>query len=282
MPGTTKVRSISCPRLSVDDGGPVISVVMLGSGTSTGVPVVGCDCAVCRSENPRNRRSRASLWLRWQQGDVERSVVVDTGPDFREQALREGISRLDAVLFTHAHADHVMGLDDVRPFNFRQRNSLPCYGRSSTLDQLRSIYAYAFEEQTEGGGVPRLDLRAIEGPLELFGEEVVPVPVRHGRGEVLGFRLRDFAYVTDVSAIPEESLDLLRGLRVLILGALRYRPHSTHFSLAEAVQCLELIRPRSAYFTHLAHDVDYGALEIALPPRVELGYDGLRFDLPRS
>ncbi|MEM1246225.1 MAG: MBL fold metallo-hydrolase [Acidobacteriota bacterium] len=258
----------------------MLSVVMLGSGTSTGIPVVGCACSVCRSEHPKNRRSRPSLWLRWDQEGVERSVVIDTGPDFRYQSLREGMSRLDAILFTHAHADHIMGLDDVRPFNFRQRTSIPCFGSAATLEQLRRIYAYAFEEQTEGGGVPRLELCEIEGAFELFGESLIPVPVLHGTRRVLGFRLRDFAYVTDVSAIPEASFEILKGVRVMILGALRYRPHSTHFTLAEAVEALAAIGPERAYFTHLSCEVDHEAVEIDLPVGVELGYDGLRFELP--
>lgn len=257
----------------------MIEVVMLGSGTSTGVPVVGCDCAVCSSPDERNRRSRASLWMRWTDGETERSVVVDTGPDFRSQALREGISRLDAVLFTHAHADHIFGLDDVRPFNFRQRAPLACFGTRSTLDHVRSTFGYAFDGPTPGGGVPQLDLRPVRERFELFGETVTPVPVLHGEREVLGFRLRDFAYVTDVSAIPQGSRDLLRGLDVLILGALRYRSHPTHFSIPEALECIAELDPRRTYFTHLAHDVDAGDLQVELPEGVALGYDGLRFEI---
>ncbi len=255
-------------------------VVLLGSGTSTGVPVVGCTCPVCRSGHPGNERTRASAWLRWVSDDgVERSVVLDTGPDFRQQALREGIERLDAVLFTHAHADHILGLDDVRPYNFRQKKALDCFGSDATLAQVRSTFAYAFDGPGEGGGVPQIALREIDGAFDLFDRRVVPVPVLHGSREVLGFRLGGFAYVTDVSRIPPASLDLLGGLEVLILGALRYRPHPTHQSIEEALGLLETLAPGQAYLTHLAHDVDAARLEIDLPRSVALGYDGLSFQI---
>ena len=257
----------------------MISAVVLGCGTSTGVPVVGCDCDVCTSTDSRNQRSRASLWLRWMDEATERSVVVDTGPDFRTQALREGIERLDALLFTHAHADHVMGLDDVRPYNFRQRQSMSCFGSEQTLQQIRRTFSYAFDGPGEGGGVPQLSLQSVGCPFDLFGEQVVPVPILHGSQSVLGFRVRGLAYVTDVSAVPSSSMDLLRDLDVLILGALRYRPHPTHFSIDEAVRCVSELAPRRAYLTHLAHDVDGTRVEVDLPSNVELGYDGLSFSV---
>lgn len=253
---------------------------MLGCGTSTGVPVVGCECAVCRSEDARNQRSRASLWLRWRdQTGATRSVVIDTGPDFRRQALRERIARLDSVLFTHAHADHIMGLDDVRPYNFRQHSSIRCFGSQSTLQQVRRTFAYAFDGPSEGGGVPHLDLQPVAEPFELFGEEVIPIPVLHGSLGVFGFRVRDLAYVTDISELPASSCELLEGLDVLVLGALRYRPHPTHFSIGEAVDCARRLRPKQTYLTHLAHDVDATDLAVALPAAIELGYDGLCFDV---
>jgi phosphoribosyl 1,2-cyclic phosphate phosphodiesterase len=250
-------------------------VTMLGSGTSTGVPVIGCTCAVCTSGNPRNRRWRAGLRL-----ELERGVaLVDTPTDFREQALRFGVDRVDAVMFTHAHADHVFGLDDLRIFNFRQRTAIHCYASTSTLAMLRRYFAYAFEDGQEGGGKPVLDLVEVREPFEVLGRPVVPVPVWHGELEVFGYRLGDFAYVTDCSRIPEESYALLAGVRVLILGALRYRPHPTHFSIEEAVAAAARIGAERTILTHLAHDVDHDAPAVPLPAGVELGYDGLAFEV---
>jgi phosphoribosyl 1,2-cyclic phosphate phosphodiesterase len=253
-----------------------LTVTLLGSGTSTGVPVIGCTCAVCTSENPKNRRLRPGLKL-----ETERGVaLVDTPTDLREQALRFGLPRLDAVVYTHPHADHVFGLDDIRIFNFRQRAAIPCYGSRETLRALRRTFAYVFEETQEGGGKPQLELVEIRGPFELLGRTVVPVPVWHGSMEVYGYRLGSFAYVTDCSAIPEESYRLLEGLEILILDALRYKPHSTHFSVGEAVEAAARIGAARTILTHLAHDVDYGAPEVDLPSSVELGYDGIRFEVP--
>jgi len=252
-----------------------LRVTMLGSGTSTGVPVIGCTCAVCASTHPRNRRTRPGLKLEWD-GAV---VLVDTSIDLREQALRHGLPRVDAVLYTHAHVDHIFGLDDLRVFNFRQRRPIPCYGSGETLASLRRVYAYAFEDGQEGGGKPQLDLIAIEGAFDLLGARVVPVPVWHGTMPVLGFRIGRFAYVTDCSVIPEPSFALLEGLDTLILDALRYRPHATHFSVEQAVAAAARIGARRTYLTHLAHDIDYAEPAVSLPAGVELGYDGLLLDL---
>lgn len=244
---------------------------MLGSGTSTGVPVVGCRCAVCTSADPRDRRLRPGLKLELDGG----TIVVDTSPDFREQSLRFGIERVDAVLYTHPHADHVFGLDDLRPFNFRQQATIPCYGSATTLERLRQIFAYVFEPGEEGGGKPRLDLVEVESPFELLGERVVPVPVAHGSMPVLGFRIGPFAVVTDVHFIPEESFARLAGVEVLVLSALRYRPHPTHFNIDQAIAAAARIGARRTLFTHIAHDIGHAALERELPAGVEIGHDGL-------
>ena len=252
-----------------------LRVTMLGSGTSTGVPVIGCTCAVCTSSEPRNRRTRPGLKLEWNGG----VVLVDTSIDLREQALRFGLPQVDAVLYTHAHVDHVFGLDDLRIFNFRQRRAIPCYGSPDTLRALRRVYAYAFENGQEGGGKPQLDLITIEGDFDLLGTRVVPIPVWHGEMPVLGFRIGRFAYVTDCSVIPEPSFALLEGVDSLILDALRYRPHSTHFSVEQAIAAAARIGARSTYLTHLAHDVDYTAPAVPLPDGVEFGFDGLVLDV---
>lgn len=252
-----------------------LRVTVFGSGTSTGVPVIGCRCAVCSSPDPRNRRLRPGLRLDLPEG----VALVDAPTDLRQQALRFGLERVDAVLFTHAHADHIFGLDDVRIFNFRQRAAIPCYGSAATLGALRRVFAYAFEDGQEGGGKPRLDLVEVDGPFRLLGAEVVPVPVLHGDLEVLGFRVGGFAYVTDCSAIPESSQSALAGLDVLILDALRYRPHPTHLSVAEAIAMAARLGARRTYFTHMTHDVDHAAPAVALPPGVEFAYDGLVLEL---
>ena len=254
-------------------------VTMLGSGTSTGVPVIGCDCAVCRSDNPKNKRWRVGLKLETgSQGS--QIILVDTPTDLRAQGLRFGLPRVDAVLFTHAHADHVFGLDDVRIFNFRQRTAIPCYGSEATLARIRQMFSYVFEAGQEGGGKPQLELIPVEAPFELLGRTVVPVPVWHGDLAVYGYRIGSFAYVTDTNRIPEDGFRLLSGVETLILDALRYRPHPTHFSFEEALAAAAArVGARRTIFTHITHEVDHDSLAVQLPPGVELGYDGLAFDV---
>jgi len=250
-------------------------VTLMGSGTSTGIPVVGCRCPVCTSEDPRNRRLRPGVLLEFDAG----AVVVDTSPDFRAQALRHSIERVDAVLYTHPHADHVFGLDDLRVYNFRQRATIPCYGSATTLARLRAIFSYAFEASQEGGGKPRVDLREADGAFELLGERVVPVPVMHGEMPVLGYRIGPFALVTDVNEIPEASWPLLEGVETLILSALRYTPHPTHFNFEEAMAVARRIGARRTVLTHIAHEVDHSDLRVELPAGVEVGHDGLVIDV---
>jgi phosphoribosyl 1,2-cyclic phosphate phosphodiesterase len=252
-----------------------LRVTVLGSGTSTGVPVIGCRCPVCTSTDPRNQRLRPGLRLELEGG----VALVDAPTDLRQQALRFGVDRVDAVVFTHAHADHVFGLDDLRIFNFRQRSAIPCYGSAPTLAALRRMFAYAFEDGQQGGGRPRLELVEVSGPFELLGREVVPVPVLHGDLPVLGYRVGGFAYVTDCNFIPESSMELLSGLDTLILDALRYRPHSTHFCVEEAIAVARRLGARRTYFTHMTHEVDHSAPAAELPAGVEFGYDGLVVDV---
>jgi phosphoribosyl 1,2-cyclic phosphate phosphodiesterase len=246
-------------------------VTMLGSGTSTGVPVIGCTCNVCRSDKPKNKRWRPGLKLEM----GERVVLVDTPTDLREQALRFGLPRVDAILFTHSHADHIFGLDDVRIFNFRQRAPIPCYGSEEALRNIRRSFAYVFEAGQEGGGKPQLDLLPVREPFPLLGRTFVPIPVWHGSMEVFGYRSGAFAYVTDCNRIPDSSYELLDGVEILILDALRHRPHSTHFSVEQSIAVAARIGARRTIFTHMTHEVDQ---DDPLPAGVEFGYDGLAFD----
>ncbi len=249
-----------------------LTIVVLGSGTSVGVPTIGCGCRVCRSPDPRDRRLRPSILVRYN----DRCVLVDTTPDFRQQALRAGLDRLDAVLFTHAHADHVMGLDDVRPLNHVMRGPIPVYGSPHTLAAIRRIFDYIFSDLPSESSVPRLELHTLDGrPFDLFGLEVTPVPLKHGRGDVYGFRFGAAAYLTDHSEIPEGSLALLEGLDVLFLDALRHRPHPTHTTVARALEYVERLKPRRAFLTHICHDLAHEETERNLPPHVRLAYDGL-------
>jgi len=250
-------------------------VVMLGSGTSQGIPVIGCHCGVCSSSDPRNRRTRASVYLRL--GD--RGVVIDTATEFRLQCVANEIERLDAVLFTHAHADHVHGLDDVRRFNHLQGARIPCYGSAETMGALRRKFDYIFRETQAGGGKPDVAFVEVEGPFELFGRAVVPLPVMHGELVVYGYRIGGFAYVSDASEIPPATMGMLEGLDTLVLNALRHEPHATHLSLGEALGVIERLGPRRAFLTHLSHDVEHAATEATLPAHVRLGYDGLRFEV---
>jgi phosphoribosyl 1,2-cyclic phosphate phosphodiesterase len=197
----------------------------------------------------------------------------------RLQAIANGLRKLDGVLFTHSHADHIFGLDDVRRFNFMQGHAMPCYGQPETLEDIKRAFAYVFMETQAGGGKPSLDLLPVEGPFRAGEFEVTPVPILHGRLPVLGYRIGRFAYVTDVSEIPPASLELLRGLDVLVLGALRPAPHSTHFSIPQAVEVAQELKPRQTYFTHMTHDLDHDDANRDLPPNIQLGYDGLTFDV---
>lgn len=248
-----------------------VTLTLLGTGTSHGVPFITCQCAVCTSTDPRNHRYRCSALLQYE----GRNVLIDTATEFRLQALRAGIKRLDAILFTHSHADHVGGLDDVRVFSELQGHPIPCYGSPSTLEDIHRRFDYIFADSGWVGTKPRLELHPLEGPITLFGLEMRPVPVFHGPMPVLGFRFGSAAYVTDCNRIPESSMDLLDGLEVLVLDALRWRPHPTHFSIEQSLAVVERLRPAATYLTHTTHDLDYATANDQLPDGVELAYDGL-------
>lgn len=248
-----------------------VNLTFLGSGTSLGVPIIGCRCPVCTSTDPRNKRTRASVWLRFH----GKSVLIDTAPELRLQALTNGISRVDALLYTHVHADHVFGFDDIRRFNQMQREVIPVYGSEETLSGLRELFGYAFDPKVPNWNVPQVASHVIEGPFQLFGLTIHPITVMHGSTPVTAYRLRDLAYVTDCSHIAEEQIDALRDLDVLVLDALRYEPHPKHFSLEEALSIVERLRPARTYLTHLSHAFDHATVERLLPKNVYLAYDGL-------
>lgn len=254
-------------------------LTVLGSGTSMGVPTIGCDCAVCRSVDPRDRRTRPSVLIEY----GGRAVLIDTTPDFREQAIRENIRSLDAVLYTHTHADHLLGIDDLRPLSFRHKpNRLPLYAHPAAADFIREMFRYIFDADYKFGGLPHVELRAINGSLELFGARFEPVVLIHGDAEIYGFRFGSAAYLTDHSDIPEASLNQLEGLDVLFLDALRYKPHPTHSTVERSVETVAKLAPRRAFFTHICHDLQHARAEGQLPPHIRLAYDGLELTVGES
>ena len=240
-----------------------------------GVPTLGCHCAVCESTDPHDQRTRPSVMLSFD----GRNVVIDTTPDFRYQAIRAHIDRLDAVLYTHGHADHIMGLDDIRPYNLKQKTVVPIYAASDTLAILRRQFSYIFEEGQPGSTLPLIELREIDGPFELFGTSIVPIPAMHGVQPVLGFRLGNAAYLTDFSSVPASSKSLLRGLDDFILDALRYIPHPTHSNVEQSLALVEELKPKRAWFTHICHDLGHAQTNAKLPANVRLAYDGLKFEV---
>ncbi|RJP56938.1 MAG: MBL fold metallo-hydrolase [Candidatus Auribacter fodinae] len=252
-------------------------VTFLGTGTSYGIPMIGCDCEVCRSFSSYNKRLRSSILVSYN----GRNVLIDTTPDLRYQMLRCGERHIDAVLFTHFHADHLFGLDDVRIFNHIQKSSIPCYGNAQTVDVIQRAFDYIFNPDTpKGGGLPKLELYEMNGHIDLFGEQVVPIEVLHGSVPILGFKWDNFAYITDCSDMPDQAVEVLRGIDTLVLNGLRYRPHSTHFSIEQACTLItERIKPKRAYLTHISHDVDHDNIQVTLPDNVSLAYDELVLDI---
>jgi phosphoribosyl 1,2-cyclic phosphate phosphodiesterase len=249
-----------------------LKITVLGSGTSVGVPTPGCHCAVCTSDDPRDNRLRPSVLLQY--GGY--NVVVDTTPDFRTQILRAKVDRLDAVLFTHSHADHIMGLDDVRPFNFRQGVRIPIFASAETMLAIQRCFPYIFSCEERQSSVPQVETHTLNGEsFELFGQEFVPIRLMHGRSTVFGFRFGRAAYLTDHSEIPAESMEQLRRLDVLFLDALRHKPHPTHSTVERSVRTVEQLAPRRAFFTHICHDLPHQETERTLPAHIRLAYDGL-------
>ena len=250
-------------------------VTFLGTGTSTGVPVVGCRCRVCTSADPKNVRLRQSVKI-----DANgKTFLIDTTPDLRLQLLRDPIPRLDFVLFTHSHADHLMGLDDIRPFNFRQRETIHAFANGPTAKAIRRAFSYIWSDSQIGGGKPQLELHEVDGTFEHEGIEITPIPVAHGDWTIYGYRIGPFAYITDTNGIPDSSIKLLEGVDTLALDGLRPSPpHPTHFTIGEAVGVAKKIGARITYLIHLTHEVDHAEIDRTLPPGVKLAYDGLRLE----
>lgn len=250
------------------------TLTVLGSGTSMGVPTIGCSCAVCHSTDPRDRRTRPSVMVEYE----GRCVLIDTTPDFREQAIRENIKRIDAIIYTHAHADHILGLDDVRPLSFRREDKIPLYAFEATAQAVESVFRYIFDAKYKYGGIARVEMKRINGELDLFGARFEPVRVIHGDAEIHGFRFGTAAYLTDFSEIPPASMERLRGLDILFLDALRHKPHPTHSSVANSLRLVEELKPRRAFFTHIAHDLPHEATNRTFPDHIRLAHDGLKLE----
>jgi len=246
-------------------------ITFLGTGTSHGVPMINCDCEVCRSTNPKNKRLRCSVVVE----TAGQTILIDTTPDMRAQFLTWRFERIDAVLFTHAHADHIFGMDDLRRFNAIQKERIPVYGSEATLQRLRGIFDYAFAEGEVRKGIPNVRGMTVKDAFTVKGVHITPIQLLHGHMEVFGYRIGDFAYCTDVSEIPQSSYALLEGLDVLVLDALRERPHFTHFSLEQAMAEVEKIKPKRAYFTHMNHNIDYEIHSRLLKDNMQFAYDGL-------
>jgi phosphoribosyl 1,2-cyclic phosphate phosphodiesterase len=257
---------------------PTRTFTFLGTGTSVGVPMVGCDCEVCTSTNPRNHRDRCAVLIGTPQGNL----LIDTPPELRLQLIRERVKVIHAVLYTHFHADHVFGLDDLRPIPRHLGGPVPLYCTLEVEQKLRAAFSYAFAvgaADLPAGYLPKLAFHRIsDRPFTVLGQRVVPVPLVHAQFDVFGFRIDDVAYCTDVNEIPKASWPLLEGLRVLVLDALRFKPHPGHFSINEALEVIERLKPQRAYLTHMSHDVEHDEVNGQLPAGIELAYDGLKFE----
>ena len=250
------------------------TLTVLGSGTSMGVPTIGCSCAVCHSADPRDRRTRPSILLEY----GGKFVLIDTTPDFGVVGIRENIRQLDAVLYTHTHADHILGIDDLRPLSFHRDGGIPLYARPEAAEFLRTMFRYIFESDYKFGGIARVQLKPIKGPMELFGARFEPVTVIHGDTEIYGFRFGSAAYLTDFSDIPDQSFEQLQDLDILFLDALRHKPHPTHSTVENSLKIVERVKPQRAFFTHICHDLPHEATNATLPEHVRLSHDGMKLE----
>lgn len=249
---------------------------MLGVGSSGGTPAIGCQCETCSSKDPRNKRTRCSSLITLESGQ---NILIDTGPDLRHQALREGVLNVDGVLYTHTHADHLNGIDDLRAFCVLQKTHIPLFSSPSSVNHIKDKFSYAFRDANLSWELPVLKANAVETTFEFLNEEITPIPLKHGNMDIYGYRIRNFAYLTDVSVIPEQSFALLKGLDVLFLDCLRSKPHFTHIHLEQSLAYASQIGSKKTYLIHMTHEFEYQALSKQLPENVLVGYDGLRIEL---
>lgn len=251
-----------------------MKILFLGSGTSTGVPVIGCNCTTCQSDNPKNKRTRASILV----SSNNKNILIDTATDLRFQALTHKIERVDAVFFTHAHADHIHGIDELRSFNLLQGAAIPCYGSNDTMNSIKDKFGYVFNNSGNKNWTPQLITNIVETGFELFGITVLPVKIFHGENMILGYRLNNVAYLTDCNGIPDYSMSVLKDVSVLILDATRYQPHNKHYGLSEAIEVIKELKPKRAVLTHLSHSYDHDKVNAELPEGIELAYDGMEIE----
>lgn len=261
-----------------------MKIIVLGSGTSQGIPIIGCKCSTCTSSNPKDKRLRVSVYveIKTPEKDTPLKLLIDTSPDFRQQMLTNHLYDIDAILYTHHHIDHIMGLDDIRQINQLHHKTVDVYGNNDTINHIKRAFSYIFDEGTyKGGGIPDIDTHVISlDTFNIQGVKVVPLKYYHGPTVVYGYRINGFAYMTDCSRIPEEVFPKLDGLDVLIIDALRYRPHPTHFSIDEAVAVAKRVKPKQTYFTHMTHDLLHDEVNAKLPKEIQLAYDGLTITIP--
>lgn len=253
-------------------------VTFLGTGTSHGVPIVGCNCETCTSNNPKNQRYRSSIYVQTETGA---SILIDTPPELRLQLLRSNVTRVDAVLFTHAHADHIMGFDDIRALNRLQEEVISCYGNKDTINSIHQAFNYIFNYVQKGGGIPRVELHKI-APLKPFfisGQSILPLPAKHGKLDVLGYKIGALAYITDCSFIPGSTTEVLQEIKVLIIDALRFKKHPTHMNIEQALKFIEKVGVKRAYLTHISHEIEHDKVSKILPDGVKLSYDDLKIEI---
>lgn len=263
---------LSSPDSSDETVRATLEVLFLGTGASTGVPMIGCNCPVCISLHPHNERTRSSIVVRYE----GRTILIDASPDLRIQSLRNKLNRIDAVIFTHPHADHILGIDELRTFNYLQKEEIPIYGDPDTLRVIMGMFPYAFSEENRGGLTrPRLIPNTVLGPTHIFGLPVTPFLVKHGPVLNHALRIGDLVYLTDCNEVPDESMGCLEGVDTLVIGAVRYEPHVSHFGVWQALELIERIKPRKSFLTHLSHGIDHARLESELPPNVFAAHDGL-------
>ncbi|RCW89266.1 phosphoribosyl 1,2-cyclic phosphate phosphodiesterase [Halanaerobium sp. DL-01] len=246
-------------------------ISFLGTGTSHGVPVIGCSCKVCKSKNPKNKRNRTSIHIKTK----NTNLLIDTPPEMRLELIMNNIQHVDAVLITHAHADHIMGFDDIRALNWQLGHEMPVYSDKKTLESLKRIFPYIFSKENHGGGIPQVELIEIKKELKIYGENIIPLPIYHGKNLILGYRIKKFAYITDCSSIPDQTKKLLTGVDYIAVDSLRYSKHPTHFSVDEAVDLINELNIKKGYLTHISHQLDHEKLNDYLPDYIEPAYDGM-------